>query len=329
MGGVARRQFLIGAGALLAAPRAQSRPPYRIGLIPDHRNIFRVWLHEGAERQGWREGRDFVLIESGLLFGEQHEEATRQVVSARPDIILTFGSHYGLAVQRLTSAIPTVLWAIGYPVEAGLADSLSRPGRNFTGNALYAGTEIWSKLLELVHETRPGARRVGALMAYVPPHHRPAEAAIVFDDLRRAARARGLQIHFSSLADAQDVDGALADLDAFAPDLLVLTTGLGLWPVRQRVLGFAGSQGWATVADAHWDPADALQPLLTYAPSAQPLIHTAFEYVVRILRDAAKPSELPIQQPAKFDLAVNLRTAKALGLEVPSRLLLQADRVIP
>lgn len=328
MGRVARRQFLIGAGALLAAPRAQSRPPYRIGLIPDHRRIFRVWLLEGAELQGWREGRDFVLIESGLLFGEQHEEATRRVVSAQPDIILTFGFHYGLAVQRLTTTTPTVLWAIGYPVQAGLADSLAHPGRNFTGNALYAGTEIWSKLLELLHEARPGATRVAVLMAYIPPHHRPAEAGIVFDDLRRAARELGLQIHFTPLAPAQDVDNALADLDAFAPDLLVLTTGLGLWPVRQRVLGFAMAKGWATITDAHWDPGDALQPLLSYAPSPQPLIHGAFEYVVRILRDRARPAELPIRQPARFELAVNLGTAKALGLEVPSRLLLQADRVV-
>jgi putative tryptophan/tyrosine transport system substrate-binding protein len=331
MGGVARRRFLIAASAALAAPnllRAQPRPPYRIGLIPDHRNIFRVWLHEGAARQGWREGRNFVLIEPGLLFGERHEEATRRVVAAQPDVILTFGSHYGLAIQRLKSTIPTVLWAIGYPVEAGLADSLSRPGRNFTGNALYAGTGIWSKLLELLHETRPGARRVGALMAYVPPHHRPAESAIVFDDLRRAARERGLQIHFTPLADARDVHGALADLDAFAPELVVLTTGLGIWPVRQQVLAFAASKGWATVTDAHWDPSDALRPLLTYAPSAQPLIHGAFEYVVRILRDGARPAELPIRQPIRFELAVSLRTAKALGLEVPSRLLLRADRVI-
>jgi putative tryptophan/tyrosine transport system substrate-binding protein len=328
MGGVARRQFLIGAGALLAAPRVQSRPPYRIGLVPDHRRIFRVWLLEGAERQGWREGRDFVLIESGLLFGEHHEVAARRVVSAQPDIILTFGSHYGLAVQKLTTTTPTVLWAIGYPVQAGLADSLARPGRNFTGNALYAGTQIWSKLLELLHEARPGATRVGALMAYIPPHHRPAEAGIVFDDLRRAAGERGLQIHFTRLADARDVDGALADLDAFAPDLLVLTTGLGLWPARQRVLAFARSKRWATVADAHWDPADALQPLLTYAPSPQPLIHGAFEYVVRILRDGARPAELPIRQPTRFELAVNLGTAKALGLAVPQPILLRADRVI-
>ena len=328
MGGVARRQFLIGAGALLAAPRAQSRPPYRIGLVPDHRGIFRALLLEGAERHGWREGQDFVLIESGLLFGEQHEEAARRVVSAQPDIILTFGSHYGLAVQRLTTTMPTVLWAIGYPVQAGLADSLAHPGRNFTGNALYAGTQIWSKLLELLHEARPRATRVGALMAYIPPHHRPAEAEIVFDDLRRAARELGLQIHFTPLAQARDVDNALADLDAFAPELLLLTTGLGLWPVRQRVLGFAESNGWATIADAHWDPVDALQPLLSYAPSPQPLIHGAFEYVVRILRDGAQPAELPILQPAKFELAINTGTAKALGLEVPARLLLRADRVI-
>ena len=98
--------------------------------------------------------------------------------------------------------------------------------------------------------------------------------------------------------------------------------------MREKVLGFALARRWPTIADVHWSPDDALQPLMSYGPSAQTLIYQTARYVVRILRDGAKPADLPIQRPSKFDLSINVRTAKALGLELPSRLLPRADRVI-
>lgn len=328
MGGLARRRFLIAAASALAAPFALGRPPYRIGVLPDHVGVYLDWLVEGMRRHGWREGRDFTLVQPGLLFGVEHLEAARRVVGAQPDAIFTVGTHYALAAQRLTAGIPIVAWSSGYPVEAGLARSLSRPGRNFTGNAAYAGTEIWGKLIELLREVRPQARRVGVLMCYVPPHHPEIETEMANADLREGARRLGVALHIVPLADARDADAALRDLAAAAPEVVVLTTGLGIWPVRQKVLGFALAQGWPTIADVPWNPHDELQPLMHYGPSMERLIHDAAAYVVRILRDGAQPGDLPIRRPASFELSVNLGTAKALGLEVPSRLLLQADRVI-
>lgn len=328
MGGVARRDFLTAAGAMLAAPIALSRMPHRIGLLPDHVGAYLEWFLEGTRTFGWREGRDFVLMQPGLIFGVSYEVATRRVVAAQPDLIFTVGTHYALAARRLSTSIPIVVWSSGYPVETGLAESLSRPGRNVTGNAAYAGTAIWGKLLELLRDVRPAAKRIAVLMCYVPPYHPQVETDLIVRDLRDGAGHLGLAIRFVPLADASHVDAALRELAASSPDAVVLTTGLGVWPVRQKVLAFMLERGWPTIADLPWDPNDALQPLMHYGPSMKHLIREAAGYLVRILRDGAKPAELPMLQPAKFELSVNLRTAKALGLEVPSRLLLQADRVI-
>jgi putative ABC transport system substrate-binding protein len=304
------------------------RPPHRIGLLPDHEKAYLGWFHEATARHGWREGREFALMQPGMLFGEDPDEAARRVVAARSDIIFTVGTQYALAAQRHTTRIPTVVWACGYPVEAGIAESLARPGRNVTGIALYAATSMFSTLLELLRELRPGAKRVGVLMCYVPPMHPQLETDLIYRDLRHGASQLGLTIHFSPLAHADQVDAALRDLAASAPEAVVLTTGASIWPVRQKVLGFALERRWPTLTDVHWAPWDALQPMMSYGPSAQGLIDQAALYLLRILRDGAKPAELPMLQPAKFELSINLRTAKALGLEVPSRLLLQADRVI-
>lgn len=328
MGGVARRQFLTAAGAMLAAPLALSRAPHRIGLLPDHVEAYLAWFHQAMARHGWREGREYALLQPGMLFGEDPDEAARRVVEARPDIIFTVGTPYAIAARRQSARIPTVVWACGYPVEAGIAASLSQPGGNVTGIALYAATSMFSKLLELLHELRPGAKRIGVLMCYVPPMHPQPETDLIYQDLREGASRLGLKIHFSPLAHADEVDAALRDLAESGPDAVFLTTGASVWPVRQKVLAFALERRWPTLTDIHWAPWEPLQPLMSYGPSAQGLIDQAVLYVLRILRDGAKPAELPMLQPAKFELAINTRTAKALGIELPSRLLLQADWVI-
>jgi ABC-type uncharacterized transport system substrate-binding protein len=327
----ARRRFLAATGATLAAPlmlRAQGRASYRIGLLPEHEGAYLAWLHEAMRGQGWREGREFVLVQPGLSFGAPPEDAAQRAVSERPDIILSVGTQYTLAAQRLTSAIPIVVWACGYPVETGIALSLARPGKNVTGNTLYAGTSIWSKLLELLRDMRPEARRVGVLMCYVPPFHPQVETDLIYRDLRHGADRLGMEVHFAKLAGAPEVDTALRELADYAPDAVFLTTGAGVWPVREKVLGFALARRWPTIADTRWAPEDALQPLMNYSPSLQVLIRQAAQYLVRILRGGASAAQLPIQQPAKFDLTVNVRTAKALGISVPPTLLVRADQVI-
>jgi putative tryptophan/tyrosine transport system substrate-binding protein len=331
MDGVARRRFLIAAGAALAAPatlRAQSRAPFRIGLLPDHRGPFFTWVEEGFRRHGWREERDYVFVQSGFMLGFSFDEAVRRVVSAQPDVICTVGTHYTIAAQRLTTTIPIVAWSTGYPVEAGLAQSLSRPGGNVTGNTQYAGTSIWGKLMELLHQVRPEAKRVGILMSYLPPYHPQAESDVVYEDMRQSASRASLAVHFAPMLESNQLEAALADLASAAPDAVILTSGLSVWTVREKVLAFALARHWPTITDATWHPGDTLQPMMTYSPSSRLLIHDGIDYVVRILRDGARPADLPFRLPAKFELSINLQTARALGVEIPPRLLLRADRVI-
>jgi len=332
MGGVARRRFLIGAGAMLAAApaslRAQARPPYRIGVLPDHRGPYYTWLLEGLHRHGWVEQRDFVFVQSGFTAGMDINEAARRIVAAQPDVIFTVVTYYVVAAQRLTATIPIVAWSTGYPVEAGFAESLSRPAKNITGNTQYAGAAIWGKLIELLHEVRPEAKRVGILMSYLPPYHPKAESDVVYEDMRQSASRAGLAAHFTPMVESSQLETALADLARAAPDVVILTTGLSVWPVREKVLAFALARAWPTITDSHWHPDDTLKPMMSYSPTNRLLIHDAAEYVVRILRDGVHPGDLPFRLPARFELSINLRTAKALGVEIPAQLLLRADRVI-
>ena len=145
-------------------------------------------FHDAMREVGWRVGRDFVPIESGLQFGEQMDTAAKRVVSANPDLIYTVNTAYVLAARRLTTTIPIVMWASGFPVEAGIADSLARPGKNVTGNSLYAGTEVFGKLLELLRDANPGVRRIGVLWSYLPPLHPPEEIEPCYREIRRAAQ---------------------------------------------------------------------------------------------------------------------------------------------
>lgn len=331
MSTIARRRFLASVGAGLAAGLAFARSrglPYRVGLLPDHVDAYLAWFREAMLRRGWQDGREYVLQQPGMLFGENPEEAARRVANGRPDIIFTVGTQYSLAAQRRVPGIPTVVWAFGYPVESGLAESLARPGKNVTGVALYAGTSMFGKLLELLRELQPGAKRIGVLMCYVPPHHPQVETDLILRDLAQAASRLDLAVGFANLPDPGRVDTALSELSAFAPDGVLLTTGVGVWPVREKVLRAALAKRWPTVSDSHWAPGDPLQPLASYGPSVQGLIDQAVAYLVRILGEGAKPADLPILQPAKLELVVNSGTAKALGLAVPEPVLLRADRVI-
>jgi putative ABC transport system substrate-binding protein len=331
MGAIARRRFLVAAGAVLTAPIAlygQTRPRHRIGLLPNHEDPYLPWFREAMLRRGLREGREYVLLQPGMFWSDDPDEAARRVVDKRPEIIFTVGTQYSLAARRRTRSIPIVVWAFGYPVESGLASSLSRPGTNVTGISLYAATSIFGKLLELLRELRPEAKRIGVLMCYVPPAHPQAEADLIYRDLRQAASRLGTEIHFVSLSEPFRVDAALAELAASAPDVVLLTTGSAIWPVREKVLAFALERRWPTVTDSRWPSADGVQSLMSYGPSLQVLIDQAVAYVVRILREGARPADLPVQQPAKFELSINLRTAKALGVAVPSTLIVRADEVV-
>jgi putative ABC transport system substrate-binding protein len=165
------------------------------------------------------------------------------------------------------------------------------------------------------------------LMSYTPPGHTRAEIEPVYREVAQGAETLGLQTRIVEVPSPERTDAALAEIEAWKPEALVLTSGQGAWTVREKLSGLAVRLRVPSVSDFPWLGIEP-QPLLIYAPEVVALWRAALTYAVRILRDGARPGDQPIQQPARFELEVNLKTARAIGLTVPQALLLRADRVI-
>jgi putative tryptophan/tyrosine transport system substrate-binding protein len=329
-----RREFLgLVAGVAASRPlvsRAQntSHAPKRIAFFPDVRpETIRDWRAD-MRALGWTEERDFIVVPSGIETGKfiPLDEAARRLVASNPDVICTMTTAYALALQRATRAIPIVMLTSGYPVEAGLAESLARPGRNVTGNASYAGTGVWGKLLQLLHDANPGIGRVGILWTYVPPAFPKEEIEPGYAELESAARSLKLEPHIVEVADSDQVQSALEEIAAWKPDGLLLTSLLSS-TAKSVVAQFAVDKGLSSIADFDWTPVASPQPLLCYGPLFRELVQSAAASVDKILRGFS-PAELPIRRPGRFELVVNLKTAKAIGVDLSPTFLAQADRVV-
>jgi putative ABC transport system substrate-binding protein len=328
-----RRRFLLAAGALAAAPlRAMAAPPrrerqFRIGfgfqLLPERALTYQRLLGE----LGWMRGRDYAFVDSGIPFGPDVEVAALRIVRQEPDLIVVIGTAFARAVQRLTRTIPVVMYTSGYPVAAGVARTLSRPGMNVTGNTSYAGTAVWGRLLQLLAEVKPGTRRIGLVWDYLPPQFAREEIDYGMNELLADARALDLTLEFAEIREASAIEVALTSLESRQVQALLVTAGPTLGPIASRVTRFALANGLPSVMDAHLVLPVEPAPLLVFGPPVDVLTRQTAAYVDRILR-GSPPGELPIQQPARFELVVNLRTARLLRLELPQSLLLRADRVI-
>lgn len=327
-----RREALAALLAATALPAlAQTRrKPYRIGLIPEFEDMptFRPGLSMLLEQLGWREGADFGFVVTGAKYHtSEMEAATARMVHEAPDLILVAGTSYAASLHRRTKTIPIVMLASGYPVEAGMADSLASPGKNVTGTTIYAGTGVWAKYLELLRAAKPGIERVGMVMSYAPPGHILEEQEPLYREVTRGADALGIRLHIVEVPSPDRADAGLAEIESRRPEALLLTSGQGAWTVREKLSGLALRLRVPSVSDFWWLGIEP-QPLLIYAPELLSMWRSALVYAVRILRDDAKPGDLPIQQPARFELEINLKTARAIGLQVPQSLLLRADKVI-
>ena len=323
---------LLTFGAAIGPPRANAQipgtgKPFRIGLIPDLLEIRHDQINAALRKLGWTPGRDFVLFQSGIQYGHDIELSVKRIVDDKPDLIFAANTGYILAAHRLTKTIPIVMWTVGYPVEAGLAQSLARPGGNVTGLSQYAGTQIFGKLIQLLREAKPAIGRIGVLWSYVPPFHPREEIEPAYRDLRAAARALGIEVRILEIDKPEKVKSALAAVAAERMEALFVTAGPPLGPHRQEVMNFAIEMGLPTISDFTWLGVEP-QPLLRYSSSPAELIQQAASYVVRILKDGARPGDLPIQQPTRFELVISLKTAKALRLSIPQSLLIRADELI-
>ena len=307
-----------------------AKRPFRIALLPDFMPTWEGLLQlfvQALRDYGRVEGRDYVFYRSGVYYGDlDTDRAVSLAIDAKPDLIFALNLGYIVAAHQRTKTIPIVMWVSGFPVEGGVAESLVRPGKNVTGLTIYAGGEVFGKLVQLLLEAKPGLRRLAALNSYVPPFHPAAEARLIATEMRETGHRLGVDVRVIEIERPDQVDGALAAVASFRAEALLLTSGLSMRPRRGDIIRFAIDRRLPTISDTDWDPPHEL--LLSYGADFPALIRQSAPYVERILWGGASPANLPIQLPARYEMVLNLRMAKAIEMHVPHAIVTQASRLI-
>jgi putative ABC transport system substrate-binding protein len=312
--------------SLLAAPlAAEAQPPgkvYRIGYLATIPPPAHLWeaLLDGLRERGYSEGQNLVFERR---FSEGHAERfpafAAEMVQLRVDCVIAITTPAALAVKNATQTIPIVMTTAIDPVGAGLAASLARPGGTVTGNAiLYA--ELSTKRLELLKEVVPGLSRVAVLWNAANPAN-----ASVWHETQAAASALGLVLYAQDVRSAQDFEGAFARTAQAHPEALLVLDDALINIHREDIAAFSIQEHLPSVFAAR--ESVVAGGLMSYGPSLPDLFRRAATYVDKILK-GTKPADLPMEQPMKFELVINLKTAQALGLTIPPTLIFQADEVI-
>ncbi len=322
-----RRQFILGLGgaaaascaALPLAARAQQRN-VRIGLLASQPLVPVQRFSRKLQEQGYVEGRN-LRLETRFSEGrdERYPALAAELVALPVDIIVTWGTPAAVAAKQATATIPIVMGAIGDPVSVGLVSNLARPEGNITGFAAQ-NVELEVKRLELFKDLLPSVSRVGILGNASNPF-----LSVLVKRLRPMAERLSIALELFEVRNSDEVGEALKRLDRARPDGVLVSPDTSLLTRRSEI-----------AASLTKSKLPAVYPFREYAPAGGLIVHAAdvgalFErsvgYVDRILK-GARPGDLPVQLATEFELIVNLRTAAALGLQVPPMLLARADEVI-
>jgi putative ABC transport system substrate-binding protein len=332
MNGICRALLAAGAsGMVLLAAAQETQPPYRVAVIltttpvvemagpdPGHPTM-RSFVHE-LRAFGYVEGRNLVLERrSAEGKPETYPGIVAELIRLRTDVIVTAGG--GALFKRVKGmwdAVPVVMLGGDDPVPHGLAASLAHPGGNLTGLLVVTGPEHAAKRLQLLKEAIPTLSRV-AYLSTRAVWELPISRAI-----REAAPSLGIELLHVEHRPV-DLDATFADLERMRPDALFVSLGAESFGQRKQILRFATQA--RLPASYPFTPMVEDGGLMSYSVSVAGLGRGAARYVDRILK-GARPGDLPIEAPTTFELVINLRTAKALGLTIPREVLLQADRVI-
>ena len=323
------RRTFIGAvlAGIIAAPRAASAPTAttirRIGVLDPsepHTQLELEGEYAALRALGWVVGQN-LLVERRYASGkvELLRPLAEELVQLKVEIIVTRGTSAARAAKNATTTIPILMYTVGDPVRTGLVASLARPGGNITGFS-FVGPEIEAKRLELLRELLPGLQRVGVLENATNPYYRA-----VREPFEQACRSLGIQPIFVEVAAPGDLENAIAEMarrraqalfvardDLFYDNRVSLTSAA----LRYALPIMAGLQNMLEAG-----------ALVSYGNTIAEQDQRQAAFIDRILR-GAKPADLPIEQPTKFELGINLKTAKALGITIPQSLLLRADEVI-
>lgn len=326
-----RRIFVaITGGTLLGlAPdlRAQGAPTTgRIGFLATYSRAnaesFLALLRPELERLGWVDGRNVILLTPRTMGGDNTRlpSAVGELVAEGPDLILVQSTPAARALMQATKSIPLVMVGVGNPVEIGIVASLIKPGGNVTGTSFLAN-EYSSKLLQLLKEAAPLLRSVAVFVAPANEH-----AAGWFKMLSADAAALGMRAQRVDILGPGDFEAAFAAIRSARTESILIPPEPTIQANRDSIAGFAQTHRLplAAVGGSVALPAGGL---IAYGPAREEYAHMAARYVDRILK-GAKPGDLSIEQPTRFNLVINLKTAKALSLSIPQTLLLRATELI-
>jgi putative ABC transport system substrate-binding protein len=324
---VDRRTFVgaLAAGAYVTALRAakaqQAGSVRRIGILTVgvvSRSTPPALFDELRER-GWVEGQNLVIERrGGEGYSERVPALAAELVQLKLDVIVSFGAVAGVAIKNATTTIPIVA-TTGDPVRLGLVSNLSRPDGNITGLSLVA-PELAAKRLELIRELLPKATLIGELVDPANTYWQR-----VRPDYEQAFRAMRMQPLFVEVANPGDIEKAIAQIAGRRADALVVRGDPMFTSNREQIGRLAVQFALPTMSEER--PIAEAGMLISYGPNVPAVVRIVANYIDRILR-GAKPGDLPMAQPTKFELVINLKTAKALGLTIPQSLLLRADEVI-
>jgi ABC-type uncharacterized transport system substrate-binding protein len=329
---VTTRRAFIGtlAGGLLAAPLAaggqQAAKVYRLGLLggspPNSPGGRRAWegFFQGMRELGYVEGQN-ILVE-GRFYGDHTERLpalAAELVQLKVDVIVVGAAPAPEAAQRATSTIPIVMAIHVDPIGSGLVASLAKPGKNVTGVST-VGPELVGKRLQLLKEVIPGISRVAVLS-----NPTDTAQALLLRDAQVAARSLKVRLQVLEARAPGDFAGAFSAMTKErAAGVIVLTSSM-FYAERARIVDLAGRSRLPAIYGVK-EFAEA-GGLMAYGVNLGESFRRAATYVDKILK-GARPADLPVEQPTKFELVINLKTAKALGLTIPPALLARADEVI-
>jgi len=332
-----RRKMVIALGAgALAAPfgsfaQQQAAKISRVGLLspgapfdagrnPSALAVLFGALRESLRELGYGEGRN-IVIESRWAEGkyDQLPRLAAELIGLKVDVIVTYGTPAAQAAQRATGTIPIVMAGIIDPVASGLIRNLARPGGNITGQSMMS-PDLVAKQLEMLKEVVPKLSRVALLSNPANPGNAP---QVQYG--QDAGRALGLQIQALKASNPGDIDRAFSVMSEERAGGLVVLVDAALLDHRARIVDLAARSH----LPAMYGLSDYTEAggLMAYGPNRLAMFQHAATYVDKILK-GAKPGDLPVEQPTKFELIVNMKTVKALGIKIPDSIMLRADKII-
>ena len=321
-----RRHILISLGVVLISPlgaAAQSRSSktWRIGFFHPASRDESVYVAfvQGMQQLGHTEGQDFV-INDVVYDPNKPDQAAREMVRHHVDLILAMTqSDIVLAAKRATRDIPIVFVVAGDPVASGFVESMSRPGGNATGlTSLNASAD--AKRLELLKEAMPALRRVALLASRGDP-----ATTSIANVARDAARSLGVELDVQSLESIDNLEGALTAVVKAGSEAVIVAGSPIFFPLLPRIAQWAGVARTPVISP--WRQLAVAGGLLSYGTSVDAMFRRAADFADRILK-GEDPATLPVEQPTTFELVINLKTAKTLGLTIPPMLLARANEVI-